>query len=164
MLGVPLRFHLMYVLRQNKTCLASSATPVSLWPWLQGLLWCSSNYASGLEALVSIYAMVGIAMYCCPYFLSSSLLAILMIGSVELNLGPQFNILAIIMMLALPRTAGCGQEPTGQQYFLVICSQTHAHTKTAIMHHMPLTFAVLSNGHNGRHAQERPYFSICNSK
>jgi len=38
-----------------------------------------------------------------------------MIGGVELNPGPEFNILAIIiMMIASPRTAGCGQEPTGQ--------------------------------------------------
>jgi len=116
MLGVLLGFHLMYVLRQNKTCLASSATPVSLWTRLQGLLWGSSNYERDLEALVSIYAMVAVAMYCCPYFLSPSLLAILlMIGGVELNPGPEFNILAIIiMMIASPRTAGCGQEPTGQ--------------------------------------------------
>ena len=165
MLGVLLGFHLMYLLRQNKSCPASSATTVSLWTWLQGLLWCSSNYESDLEVLVSIYAMVAIAMYSCPYFLSPSLLAILlMIGGVELNPGPDFNILAIIvMMIASPRIACCGQEPTGQQSFLVIFSQFHALTKTALMLHA-LTFAVLSSGHNGRHAQERPRFDICNSR
>ncbi len=89
---------------QNKSCPASSATAVSLWTWLQGLLWCSSNYESDL-ALVSIYAMVAIAMYSCPYCLSPSLLAILlMIGGVELNPGPDLNILAIIaMMIASPK-------------------------------------------------------------
>jgi len=58
------------IVGQDKTCVASSATPASLWTRLQGLLWCSSNCESGLEALVSIYAMIAIAMYCCPYFLS----------------------------------------------------------------------------------------------
>ncbi len=78
MLGLLLGFHLLYLLRQNKTCLASSATPVSLWTRLQGLLWCSNNYEDDLETLISIYAMVAIAMYCCPHFLSPLLLAILL--------------------------------------------------------------------------------------
>ncbi len=87
-----------------------------------------------------------------------------MIAGVELNPGPDFNILAIIvMMIASPRIVCYGQEPTGQQSFLVIFSQFHALTKTALMLHA-LTFAVLSSGHNGRHAQERPRFDICNSR
>jgi len=110
MLGLLLRLHLMYVLRQNKTCLASSATPVSLWTRLQGLLLCSSNCDSDLEALVTIFAMVVLAMYCCPLLLA----LLLMISGVELNPGPDFNILPIIiMMIASPRTACCRQEPTG---------------------------------------------------
>ena len=126
--------HLMPVLRQNKTCLrlASSAISVSLWTWLQGLLWCSSNYEHDLEALVSIYAMVASAVHCCPYFLSPLLLAILlMIGGVELNPGPDFNILAIIiLMIASPKSACYGQEATGQPWtpswscpHSIICSQ-----------------------------------------
>ena len=135
MLGVVLGFHLMYLLRQNKTCPVSSATTVSLWTRLQGLLWCASNYDSDL-ALVSIFVMVAIAMYSCP-FLSPLLLAILlMIGGVELNPGPDFNILAIIvMMLASPRIACSGQEATGQRSLLVIFSQFHALTNTALMLH-----------------------------
>lgn len=136
MLGVVLGFHLMYLLRQNKTCPVSSATTVSLWTRLQGLLWCASNYDSDLEALVSIFVMVAIAMYSCP-FLSPSLLAILlMIGGVELNPGPDFNILAIIvMMIASPRIACSGQEATGQRSLLVVFSQFHALTNTALMLH-----------------------------
>ena len=141
-LGVSLGFQLMYLLRENKTCPASSATNVSLWTRLQGLLCCSSNYDTVLEALVSIFVMVAIAIYSCP-FLSPSLLAILlMMGGVELNPGPGFNTLAIIvMMMASPRIACCGQAPTGQRSFLVMFSQFHALTKTALMLHA-LTIAV----------------------
>ncbi|DBA66133.1 TPA: hypothetical protein ACH3X2_002608 [Trebouxia sp. C0005] len=58
--------------------------------------------------------MIAIAMCSCPYFSSPLLLAILlMIGGVELNPGPAFNILAIIvMMIASPGVACCGQQPT----------------------------------------------------
>ena len=137
-LGVFLGFHLMYLLRENKTCPASSATNVSLWTRLQGLLWCSSNYDSVLEALVSIFVMVAVAVYSCP-FLSPSLLAILlMMGGVELNPGPGFNILAIIVIMmasASIRIACCGQDPTGQRSFLVIFSQFYALKKTALMLH-----------------------------
>ena len=133
---VVLGFHLMYLLRQNKTCPVSSATTVSLWTRLQGLVWCSSNYDSHLEALVSICVMVAIAMYSCP-FLSPSVLAILlMIDGVELNPGPDFNVLAIIVrMIASPRIAYCGQEATGQRSLLVIFSQFHALANIALLLH-----------------------------
>ena len=94
-----------------------------------------------------------------------SLVAILfVIGGVELNPGPDVNIVAIIvMMFASPRMACCGQEPTGERSFLIILCQFHALTKTALMLHA-LTIAVLSSGHNDRHAQERPYFDTRNSR
>ncbi len=69
----------MHVLRQNKTGNTKLALlhrqPLSHLPWLQGLLWCSSNCEHDLEALVRIYAMVDIGMYCCSKFLSALLLA-----------------------------------------------------------------------------------------